>query len=144
MQPATAVDVEQLATDYGDAWNEHDLDGIMALHTDDTIFRLHVPGGEPVEGRDAVRGAFAAFLEQVPDMHFATRHLRVGADHWVLESTLTGTVAGSIEVEGERLAAPGERLSVPCVDVFEVRDGLVSRKHTYLDGVSFLRQLGLS
>lgn len=144
MQGATAIDLEQLATTYGDSWNEHDLEGIMALHTDDTTFQLHVPGSEPVSGRDAVRAAFAAFLAQLPDIHFAARHLHVGADHWVLESTLTGTVAGSIEVEGERLPAPGERVNVACVDVFEVRDGFVSSKHTYLDGVSFLRQLGLS
>jgi steroid delta-isomerase-like uncharacterized protein len=144
MSPAIAVDVEQLANAYGNAWNDHDLDGIIALHSDDTTFRLHVPGGEPVAGREAVRAAFASFLEQLPDMHLATRHLHVGTDHWVLESKLTGTVAGSIEVEGERVAAPSQRVDVDCVDVFEVRDGLVASKHTYLDGVSFLRQLGLA
>jgi steroid delta-isomerase-like uncharacterized protein len=144
MQSVTTVDIEQLATAYGDAWNEHDLDGIMALHTDDTTFQLYVPGGEPVAGRTAVRAAFGAFLEQLPDMHFATRHLHTGSDSWVLESRLTGTVAGSIEVEGERVPAPGERVDVACVDVFEVRDGLVASKHTYLDAVSFLRQLGFA
>jgi steroid delta-isomerase-like uncharacterized protein len=144
MPSATAVNVEHLATVYGDAWNEHDLDGIIALHTDDTEFRLHVPGGEPVAGKEAVRAAFAAFIEQIPDMHFAPRQLRLGADHWVLESRLTGTVAGSIEVDGERVAAPGQRVDVDCVDVFEVRDGLVASKHTYLDAVTFLRQLGLA
>jgi steroid delta-isomerase-like uncharacterized protein len=144
MQPATAIGVEQLATNYEDAWNGHDLEEIIALHTDDTTFQLHVPGGEPVEGRDAVRAAFGALLEQIPDMLFATRHLHIGTDHWVLESTLTGTVAGSIEVDGEQMPAPGERVDVACLDVFEVRDGLVSSKHTYLDAVTFLRQLGLS
>jgi hypothetical protein len=144
MPPATAVDIEQLATAYGNAWNDHDLDGIMALHGDETSFRLHAPGGETASGPDAVRAAFASFLEQLPDMHFATRQLHIGSDHWVLESRLTGTVAGSIEVEGERVAAPRQRVDVDCVDVFEVRDGLGLSKHTYLDGVTFLRQLGLS
>jgi hypothetical protein len=31
---------------------------------------------------------------------------------------------------------------VDCVDVIEVRDGLVASKHTYLDSMAMQRQLG--
>lgn len=55
---------------------------------------------------------------------------------------MTGTVAGSLEVEGETLGTSGARVEVECVDVIEVRDGLVARKDTYLDTLAMQRQLG--
>jgi steroid delta-isomerase-like uncharacterized protein len=134
--------VQDLADRYGEAWNDQDLEAILSLHSDDSVFQLHVPGGEPVEGREAIREAFAAFLAQLPDINFATVRLQVGPDHWVNESTLTGTVAGAVELEEQTLEAPGASVEVACVDVIQVRDGLVTRKDTYLDGVSFMRQIG--
>jgi hypothetical protein len=42
----TPTKVEDLAVRYGAAWAERDLDAIMAMHTDDTVFHLH-GGAEP-------------------------------------------------------------------------------------------------
>ena len=36
----------------------------------------------------------------------------------------------------------GARVEVDCVDVIEVRDGLVSSKQTYIDSLTMQRQLG--
>ena len=67
----TATQIEELAGRYGDAWNSQDLDTIVSMHAPDGIFQLHAPGGEPVEGRAAVREAFAGFLTQLPDIHLS-------------------------------------------------------------------------
>src|SRR3954451_2450486 len=134
--------IQMLAQRYGEAWNRQDLDAIMDLHTDDTTFVAHAAGSPPAEGRDAVREAFAGYIAMMPDIHFAERSLRAGEDHWVLESTMSGTVEQAIEVEGESFGTSGSRVEVPCVDVIEVRDGLVSSKHTYLDTLAMQRQLG--
>ena len=55
---------------------------------------------------------------------------------------MTGTVEDAIEVEGESLGDRGARVEVDCVDVIEVRDGLVASKQTYLDSRELQRQLG--
>jgi steroid delta-isomerase-like uncharacterized protein len=133
--------IRMLAERYGEAWNRQDLDAIMDLHTDDSVFVAHAAGTPPAEGKDAVREAFAGYLALLPDINFAERALHVGDDHWVLESTLSGTIAGSIEVEGEKLGESGARVEVDCVDVIEVRDGLVASKQTYLDSLAMHRQL---
>jgi steroid delta-isomerase-like uncharacterized protein len=138
------IAVRMLAQRYGEAWNRQDLDAIMSLHTDDSIFLAHAAGSPPAQGKDAVRAAFAGYLELLPDINFAERSLHVGDHHWVLESTMTGTVAGAIDVEGERLGATGSRIEVDCVDVIEVRDGLVASKQTYLDTREMERQLGVA
>ena len=145
----TAVDstdsitaIRMLAQRYGEAWNRQDLDAIMDLHAEDCVFQAHAAGSPPIHGKEAVREAFASYLALLPDIAFAERSLRVAEDHWVLESTMTGTVGGSIEIDGESLGTKGARVEVDCVDVIEVRDGLISSKQTYLDGAEMERQLG--
>jgi uncharacterized protein (TIGR02246 family) len=137
----TVTAIEELAGRYGDAWNNQDLEAIVGMHAPDGIFQLHVPGSASVEGREAIREAFAGFLAQLPDIHFETVRLRAGTDFWVLESRLTGTVSAPIEVEGEQVDAPGARVDVDFLDVIAVEDGLVARKDSYLDSLTFQRQL---
>jgi steroid delta-isomerase-like uncharacterized protein len=143
MTTATAdtAAVEGLAERYGEAWNTQDLDGILALHAEDGSFQLHIPGGEPAEGRAAIRDAFAGFLTQLPDIRFETRRLLAGPGFWVLESNMAGTAAAPFDVDGEQVDAPGARIEVDAVDVITVRDGLVQTKDTYVDALAFQSQL---
>jgi steroid delta-isomerase-like uncharacterized protein len=142
--------IRMLAERYGEAWNRQDLDAIMDLHSEDTVFQAHAGGTPPAEGKAAVREAFAGYLAMLPDINFAERALHVADDHWVLESTMSGTAAQPIEVEGVDPAAVfvaaedgglGKRVEVACVDVIEVRDGLVASKQTYIDSLAMQRQL---
>jgi len=138
----TDTAIQMLAQRYGEAWNRQDLDAIMDLHTDDCVFSAFAAGSPLAKGKEAVREAFAGYIAMMPDIHFAERSLRLGANHWVLESTMSGTVDQAIEVDGEELGVRGARVQVPCVDVIEVHDGLISSKHTYLDSITMQRQLG--
>jgi steroid delta-isomerase-like uncharacterized protein len=142
-QLTEATATEEIAERYGEAWNSQNLDAILDLHTEDSVFQLHVPGSAAVAGKEAIRETFAAFLAQLPDINFATRRLQTGAEHWVLESTLSGTAAAAFELEDETIDSPGAAVEVDCVDVIQLRDGLVARKDTYLDAVSFQRQMGV-
>ena len=112
--------IQDLADRYGDAWHSHDPDAIVALHTDDTKFHLHV-GDEPARGRDAVRETFAQILTQWPDLHFHPVALRYGDDFWVAEWRMTAT------------GADGSRMEADAVDVITVENGLVKTKDTYVD-----------
>ncbi len=134
--------IEELAATYGDAWNSQDLEAILALHTEDSTFQLF-SGGEPAVGKDAVRDAFAQLLAQFPDIHFAERRLITGEGHWVLESTVTATLAAALEVEGETIAPESQKVEFDAVDVITVEDGLVKTKATYLDALAIQRQLGV-
>jgi steroid delta-isomerase-like uncharacterized protein len=141
-QTEATTEIRELADRYGEAWNSQDLDAILDLHTDDSVFVAHAAGTPPAEGKDAVREAFAGYLALLPDINFAERALHVGDDHWVLESIMSGTVSQPIEVDGEALGESGARVEIDCVDVIEVRDGLVASKQTYIDSLTMQRQLG--
>ncbi len=138
----TSTAIQMLAWRYGEAWNRQDLDAIMDLHTEDCVFTAFAAGSPLARGKDAVGEAFAGYIALMPDIHFAERSLQLGADHWVLESMMSGTVEQAIEVDGEELGVRGARVQVPCVDVIKVRDGLIASKHTYLDSITMQRQLG--
>jgi steroid delta-isomerase-like uncharacterized protein len=140
-QADQAMAIGELAQRYGEAWNSGDLDAILSMHTEDSIFQAHAAGPPAVAGKAAVRRAFVSYFALLPDINFAPRSLHVGSDHWVMQSTMTGTVGQALKVEDQTLGAGGSRIEVDCVDVIEVCDGLVARKDTYLDTVLFQRQL---
>jgi ketosteroid isomerase-like protein len=60
---------------YNDAWNDHDLDAIMAMHAPDMVFENHT-AGESAVGEEA-RGHIGSIFETWPDIAFTTRRLYV-------------------------------------------------------------------
>jgi steroid delta-isomerase-like uncharacterized protein len=128
---------------YCEAWNRHDLDAILAFHTDDSVFENHTSGGLAVgkaEIRRLVEGVFATF----PDLRFATRRAYFGDGVAVLEWTASATHEKPI-VRGTRIFAPtGKTLSWNGMDILPMREGLIARKDVYADSLSFLQQLGAS
>lgn len=123
---ATTLDVQYLADVYFAAWEAHDPDRIVALHSSDTQFQVHTAGAEPVIGRDHVREAFANVFTQFPGYGFETHRLLIGDDHWILDWTLLSDI--------------GE---MGCLDVVTLNaDGLVRRKDTYIEPADLEAVLG--
>ena len=118
---------QELAARYGAAWAEHDLDAILAMHTDDTVFHLH-GFSEPATGLAAVRETIAATFARSPDLRFEKSRVYIGDEHFVSEYRMSGTS------EGKPFACEG-------VDVIAVSDGLITRKDTYVDWAAMQRQL---
>lgn len=119
-----AVDVKALSERYFAGWEARDPDAIVALHTEDTRFWTHLGAGA-VEGRDAVRRAFAEIFERFPEFGVETHRVLYGESFWVLDWALTFKPEGA-----------GERASFDCLDVVNVSEqGLVERKDTFVDMV---------
>jgi ketosteroid isomerase-like protein len=102
---------------YDEAWNAHDLDGLLAFHAPGMVFENH-SAGERVEG-DGVREHIAAIFANWPDLTFRGRRLYARDGLVVSEWTATAT------------AADGRRLEWDGVDVFPFADGLITRKDVY-------------
>ena len=124
-----STNTQELALQYGQAWANRDPDAIAALHTEDSVFHMHNIAA-PACGRAAVRDTIAGVFEQYPDLSFEHRRVMFGADHFVTEYEMSGTA------DGKRFACDG-------ADVFTVPDGLIARKDSYLDWLSFQRQVGI-
>lgn len=129
MPTATAeVDLQSVAQRYLAAWEGRDANRIAALHTPDSRFQLHA-GGEPAEGREAVRQAFSDIFEQWPSFSFETHRILFGERHWVLDWDLLATL--KLDQDGKQVEQP---VRLHCLDVVTIRDdGLVDRKDTFVD-----------
>jgi steroid delta-isomerase-like uncharacterized protein len=138
----SAQSLEQAIGRYNDAWNDHDLDAIISMHSPDMVFENHT-AGESAEGHDQVRKHIGAIFESWPDLHFETRRLYVRDGVVTQEWTASATHSNTMR-RGDLVAEPtGERIEWRGVDVIPYEDGLIKRKDVYSDSVSILRQVGL-
>ena len=128
---------------YNAAWNDHDVETIVSMHTDDSVFENHVTGDVnvgPEQIARAIEGIFSVF----PDLHFETRRAYIREDWVVQEWTASGTHEGTMTRSGIEVAPTGRRVEYEGMDVIPIRDSLVARKDVYSDSVTLLRQLGLT
>ena len=107
-----------------DAFNRHDLDGIVAHFADDAVFespRGSEPWGTRYVGKDEVRAGLAKRFEGIPDVHYGDDRHFLSADgtRGVSEWTLTGTTT------------EGVRLEVRGCDLWQLRDGRIVVKDSY-------------
>lgn len=116
---------ESLLQRYAGAWNAHDVQKIMSMHTDDTVYTLH-GSGQTYRGREDVTRGFAADLKRIPDIHFELRAAYGSDTHIVFESVVTGTTPDGVPVLLEG------------VDVLTMRGGKVVTKDSY-----FVRRPGV-
>jgi steroid delta-isomerase-like uncharacterized protein len=137
----SAQSLEEAIGRYNDAWNDHDLDTIMSMHSPDMVFENHT-AGESAQGNE-VREHIASIFESWPDLHFETRRLYVCDGVVTQEWTASATHSNTMR-RGDLVAEPtGEKIEWRGVDVIPFEDGLIKRKDVYSDSVSILRQVGL-
>jgi ketosteroid isomerase-like protein len=105
-----------------DGFNRHDLDAIMAFFADDAVLEMPRgpdPWGTRIVGKAAVREGLASRFAGIPDVHYSEDRHFVCGDRAVSEWLLTGTTTA------------GERIAVRGCDLWEFRDGQITRKDSY-------------
>ena len=108
---------------YGDAWNDHDADRIMAAMTEDCVFETGggaAPWGTRFEGAAAVRARFEEVWRDIPDVRFDDARHFVSGDRGCSEWTLRGTTTD------------GKTVEVAGCDLFTFRGGKILIKSSYL------------
>jgi len=128
---------------YNAAWNDHDVETIVSMHTDDSVFENHVTGDVNV-GREQIARAISGIFSVFPDLEFETRRAYIRDDLVVQEWTARGTHEGTMTRSGIELSPTGRKVEYKGMDVIPIRGGLVARKDVYSDSVTLLRQLGLT
>ena len=137
----SAQSLEETIARYNQAWNDHDLDAIMAMHASDMVFENHT-AGETAQGAE-VREHIGAIFATWPDIHFETRRLYVRDGMVTQEWTASATHSNTMR-RGDLVAEPtGKKIEWRGIDVIPYENGLVKRKDVYSDSVAILRQVGL-
>ena len=134
--------LEKVIAAYGEAWNRHDIEAILAMHTEDSVFENHTSGGKGV-GKAAIREILKGVFATFPDIRFDARRTYVSDGLVTQEWTATGTLAVPM-TRGAKTVQPGKKASWNGVDVIPFRGTLVARKDVYVDSMGFLRALGFT
>lgn len=124
MSPDSHPDSTRAAVErFNEAFNRHDVEGVMNLMTDDCIFENTnpPPDGARLVGAAAVRAYWQKFFASNPDAHFEAEDLIVAGDRCVVRWIY-------------RKTKDGKPWHLRGVDVFRVRDGKVSEKLSYVKG----------
>jgi len=114
----TAQDLEAVFN----AFNNHDIDGVMQAFADDCVFYPvagdSVMGGK-IEGAEAIAKAFVGVWTAMEDAQWANHTHFVAEDRAVSEWTFVGT-----DKNGMRIEAQG-------TDLFKIKDGKIIEKNAF-------------
>jgi ketosteroid isomerase-like protein len=108
---------------FNEAFNRHDVNGLEALLTDDTVFEntSPAPDGRRIEGKPGVLDFWRAWFAHNPEARFETEEVIISGSRatvrWVY-----------------RKMRNGQPWHLRGVDVFSVRDGKVTAKLAYVKG----------
>ena len=127
MSPARLSRVElamRLVLDFNEAFNRHDVQGMMKLMSEDCVFEntSPAPDGTPYKGKESVTLFWHEFFRQSPQAHIdieeifnlGNRCIMRWTYRWVDTAGIHGHVRG--------------------VDIFQIRDGLIHEKLSYVKG----------
>jgi steroid delta-isomerase-like uncharacterized protein len=148
-----ANELREFATRWLEAWNSHDLDTLETMVTEDITWDDPAQFGETVHGRAEFRAFTEDLFRGIPDVRFdpiGAPYLPLEGDGLAVRWRMTGTFTGDLAVWGKRFgpnppayAPTGRRVDIEGVDLYEFRDGLISRWDIVYDLLGLSTQLGL-
>ncbi len=114
----------RIVLEFNAAFNRHDVNGMMQLMSDDCIFEnTHpAPDGTTYAGREAVTQFWQEFFRQSSQAHIEIEDIFGMGHHCVMRWRY------------EWVDQAGEKGHVRGVDIFQLKDGKISEKLSYVKG----------
>lgn len=109
---------------FHEAFNRHDVAGMMRLLSDDCVFEntTPAPDGTVYAGKDAISRFWQEFFRESPHAHIEIEEIFGLGDRCIMRWRY------------EWMDATGKKGHVRGVDLFKVRDGLICEKLSYVKG----------
>ncbi len=114
-----------------------DVEGAVAVYTDDIVHDDVGMPGPPRTGKDAARDFYRYLTANFRTEEEKPLNRFFDGDNMILEQTMTGSVIG--EMVG--IPGNGRRVTFGILHVFSFRDGLISREQVWIDSGSIVAQL---
>jgi len=128
----------EVAQRYAKAFNSHDIEAVRA------VFDSKAKYTDPVVAQGVDNEGLGVYvsglLRSIPDLRFDVLKLvPAGDDAVVMEWIMRGTNTGPLE-QGP---ATNRSISLPGVDVIEVKNSRITSLRAYFDRMAYAEQLGL-
>lgn len=133
-------EVRKVADDIFEAFNRQDEEGYLALCAEDAIYEDKAnPSLPPYVGKEDFKRSLKGWWTAFPDVQVKITHRHIGGDTANYETIAEGTHTGDME----GIPATGKRISLPIMEVIEIRGGLVRKIRAYYNAVTMMEQLGV-
>jgi ketosteroid isomerase-like protein len=132
------------------AWNARDIDAIAEHVTDDIVYDDPGMWGELVEGKAAFRENLAMIFRGFPDLRFVPADwppmFSLDGRHAAAPCRAIATFSGDLGGGPSRMALAGTNrtLDLFCLDLYEFRDGKLSRWTALNQEFELARQAGFA
>ena len=127
MSPIRMSQIEEairVVINFNEAFNRHDIEGMMQLMSDDCIFENTnpAPNGTTYSGKETVTQFWQNFFRESPHAHIEIEEIFGMGKRCVMRWIYNW--------EDET----GKKGHVRGVDIFQVREGLITEKFSYVKG----------
>ena len=114
----------RLVLEFNEAFNRHDVAGMMQRMSDDCVFENTdpAPDGAVYSGKEAVTQFWQDFFRESPDAHIE------------IEEIFSSGFRCIMRWRYEWVDAAGKKGHVRGVDMFKLKDGLICEKLSYVKG----------
>jgi ketosteroid isomerase-like protein len=114
----------RLVLEFNEAFNRHDVDGMMKLMSDDCVFENTdpAPDGTTYSGKEAVTQFWQNFFQESPQAHIDIEEVFGAGSHCIMRWKYSW------------VDSAGQRGHVRGVDIFREKEGLLSEKFSYVKG----------
>jgi len=114
----------RIVLEFNEAFNRHDVAGMMNLMSDDCIFENTdpAPDGTRYSGKESVTKFWQDFFRESPNAHIEIEEIFGMGLHCIMRWRY------------EWVDTSGQKGHVRGVDVFKLKDGLISEKLSYVKG----------
>ncbi len=129
--------------DLFDAFNDHDLDRVAAMVTQDFELVDFTADGQTFRGPEGCRQWLQIFLNAAPDAKVEVTNV-IAAGDWVFTEHIgRGTHTGPLVGPAGTIPPTGRRIELPIGELFRVEDNKIALIHAYYDSATMMRQLGV-
>ncbi len=127
MSPARMSEIEsgvRIVLEFNEAFNRHDVEGMMKLMSEDCVFEntAPAPDGTSYSGKEAVTQFWREFFQESPHAHIDIEDIFGFRLHCIMRWKYSW-----VDAEGKQGHVRG-------VDIFKLKDGLISEKLSYVKG----------
>lgn len=127
MSPARMSKIEaamRLVLEFNEAFNRHDVAGMMKLMSEDCVFENTdpAPDGTTYSGKEAVTHFWQDFFRESPHAHIDIEEIFGAGQHCIMRWKYSW------------VDSAGQKGHVRGVDIFREKEGLLSEKFSYVKG----------
>ena len=133
----TRSEISDLIVRFQEALNRRDVTALVNFHTEDCVVESPVAGGQ-ARGREAIARSYEAFFRAFPDLALTYDEPLIDGDRVVIITRISGTDLGGFL----GLQPTGRAVDFPCVLLYDLANGLITRERRIYDFTGLAVQVG--